>query len=124
MFFIKKIFFSIMFTMMFQTFDASRRRFPRNDAEVSQKLLIENISELYACLEDNPNNCRRVNSIKVDPAANKNCYTDTISIAFNITSDKVTATTSGYLTEDMHILTKSIDAYSNKVNCIKILSKT
>ena len=54
MFFIKKIFFSIMFTMMFQTFDASRRRFPRNDAEVSQKLLIENISELYACLEDNP----------------------------------------------------------------------
>ena len=73
--------------MMFQTFDASRRRFPRNDAEVSQKLLIENISELYACLEDNPNNCRRVNSIKVDPAANKNCYTDTISIAFNITSD-------------------------------------
>ena len=35
--FIKKIFFTIMFTMMFQTFDANRRRFPRNDAESSQK---------------------------------------------------------------------------------------
>ena len=46
--------------MMFQTFDASRRRFPRNGAESSQKMLIENINELYACLEDNPNNCRRV----------------------------------------------------------------
>jgi len=104
---IKKTCFFILFLMVIQCIETltnskHRRRLQRN-SETPEKLTVDKVNNLFACLDESTT-CKKVTVFKIDLIANKNCYTDTIAISFNLTDKPA----SGFLTEDSQIVQRPI----------------